>query len=162
MTPPKRLGPPTTFHEAYWRTVDGRKIKIQDIENNHLINILRRIKRLASKKAGEKVWRKHVTNCAPHILTLLEKEVTGRGLTWDPDEVRNRSNSEAASEVCISCPLSLICKTRIILSLVCRDCRRSFVPMGAASGNVYVSDACPRYQRFRKWAVCHECKKKST
>jgi len=39
----------------YWTTKDGTKIKIQDLTNDHLINIIKFLRRYASKKLDEEI-----------------------------------------------------------------------------------------------------------
>lgn len=154
----------STPREAFWRNKKGEKTEIKDLEDNHLVNILRMIKRKAVKMAqsvGGKHWRDYTTAGGNRRFYFLEKEVKDRGLVWDPEEDDDGYNTETYSEACIPCVLSLVCKTQKVLARKCHTCGCSFVPMGGGIRTVFVTDKCPRRQRFRRRAYCHECKKES-
>jgi hypothetical protein len=151
---------------AYWRTKDGRKVEIKELEDNHLINILRMLKRKvveAAKQHGRpdvaKNWRSYASTAGDQRLRFLEEEVRRRGLVWDSEEVSGIPNSDKFDDACVGCSLGLVCKTQELTARKCSKCSRAVVPMGGAIRTVFVPGSCPRILK-RKYTLCHECKKK--
>ena len=63
----------------YWVTGDGRLLKINEMSDNHIINCLKRMKRVAIKSNEE--W----INEVPMTFHVMMEEIENRGLNYDPN-----------------------------------------------------------------------------
>ena len=66
-----------------WETNDGREIPIKELENNHLVNILRMLHRYAVRDMlmdGGDDWQNYLED--KKMFKALEKEAKSRAIKW--------------------------------------------------------------------------------
>ena len=150
-----------------WRTKDGKEILICEMDDNHLINTLRMLKRNACNlvvSGHVEDWRDLLPGRGSKRAWYMEEECAFRGICWDPEECHSEvraASEETCTDVCSTCPLSMMCLAENLTSVRCYVCKRVYVPRGGGVGNISVPDNCPRLV-ISAAACCSKCSGKGS
>jgi hypothetical protein len=153
----------------YWRIKrKGQwvEVPVSELEDNHLLNILKKAKRDATKKMASARSRHlswhYYTTMPADTLRALAQEATKRGIVWDKEEVKVRGELKT-SNTCVSCRLGAICLVGDkVVSRQCERCKRCYVVRGGGVRTIFVNDDCPNRVEARgteDGRLCYECQK---
>jgi len=143
-----------------WRKKDGTKILIKDMDDNHLINCLRLMKRAVltaqvrtrypAVSLSANNWREFLPSPTRERVYFMETECIKRGICWnDEGDIGGagglpEKKLSAKSDVCSECRFSLVCMGKKFVVRKCVVCGKCFVSLGGALRDQFVHPDCPR------------------